>query len=662
MTHQVSRSEGSHADENRYRQLVDAITDYAIYMIDPNGIVTSWNAGAERFKGYSAEEILGRHFSIFYTEEDRATGLPTAALKAADTEGRFEREGWRVRKDGGRFWAHVVIDPIREPSGRLIGYAKITRDLTERRKAEEALKQSEEQFRLLVQGVTDYAIYMIDPEGHVSSWNAGAQRIKGYSPNEIIGEHFSRFYTEEDREAGVPARALRTAEREGRWETEGWRVRKDGSRFWAHIVIDALRSDRGELLGFAKITRDITERREAERALEEAREALTQSQKMDAVGQLTGGVAHDFNNLLTVIVGGLDTIARCKPGETARISRALEMARHASERAASLTSRLLAFSRRQPLQPTPTDLNLLVRNMTELLHRSLGEQVEIEGVLSQRLWMVEVDQNQLETAILNLAVNARDAMPGGGKLTIETANTYLDDSYAETDAEVVPGQYVLVSVSDTGTGIPKEVLQRVFEPFFTTKELGRGTGLGLSMVYGFVKQSGGHVTIYSEPGRGTSVKLYLPRYIGEEVAPAEEALGDCPRASDDEVILAVEDNDQVRAFSVMALNELGYKVLEAQNADEAFALLDGDRRIDLLFTDVVLPGDTGRALAHRAQEVRPGLRILFTTGYARNAIVHHGRLDPGVELLPKPFTFEQLAKHVRDVLDRPPPNRFVAGQ
>jgi PAS domain S-box-containing protein len=662
LTHQVSRSEGSHTEENRYQQLVDAITDYAIYMIDPSGIVTSWNAGAERFKGYSREEILGRHFSIFYTEEDRAAGLPAAALKAAETEGRFEREGWRVRKDGGRFWAHVVIDPIREPSGRLIGYAKITRDLTERRKAEEALKQSEEQFRLLVQGVTDYAIYMLDPRGYVSSWNAGAQRIKGYSPDEIIGEHFSRFYAEEDRQAGVPAQALRIAEREGRWETEGWRVRKDGSRFWAHIVIDALRSDRGKLLGFAKITRDITERREAERALEEAREALSQSQKMDAVGQLTGGVAHDFNNLLTVIVGGLDTIARCNPSETARISRALEMARHASERAASLTSRLLAFSRRQPLQPTPTDLNLLVRNMTELLHRSLGEQIEIEGVLSQRLWMAEVDQNQLETAILNLAVNARDAMPSGGKLTIETANTYLDDSYVETDAEVVPGQYVLVSVSDTGTGISKEVLQRVFEPFFTTKELGRGTGLGLSMVYGFVKQSGGHVTIYSEPGRGTSVKLYLPRYTGEEVAPADEALGECPGASDDEVILVVEDNDQVRAFSVMALNELGYGVLEAGTADEAIPLLAGDPRIDLLFTDVVLPGDTGRALAARALELRPGLKILFTTGYARNAIVHHGRLDPGVELLPKPFTFEQLAKHVRDVLDRPPPNRFVAGE
>jgi PAS domain S-box-containing protein len=653
LTHQFSPAEGSDAEEIRYRQLVDAITDYAIYMLDPNGIVTSWNAAAQRFKGYAAEEVLGRHFSIFYTEEDRAAGLPATALRLAETEGQFEREGWRVRKDGGRFWAHVVIDPIREPSGKLIGYAKITRDLSERRKAEEELRRSEEQFRLLVQGVTDYAIYMLDTEGRVSSWNTGAQRIKGYSPDEIIGEHFSRFYTDEDREAGVPVHGLRTAEREGRWETEGWRVRKDGSRFWAHVVIDALRSDGGELLGYAKITRDITERREAERALEETRAALLQSQKMDAVGQLTGGVAHDFNNLLTVIVGGLDTIARSKPDDTVRIARALDMARHASERAASLTSRLLAFSRRQPLRPAPTDLNLLVRNMTDLLHRSLGEQIEIEGVLSPRLWTVEVDQGQLETAILNLAVNARDAMPGGGKLTIETANTYLDDRYAEADAEVVPGQYVLVSVSDTGTGIPAEVLQRVFEPFFTTKELGRGTGLGLSMVYGFVKQSGGHVTIYSEPGRGTSVKLYLPRHMGEQEAPMQVEPQAWPRASDDEVVLLVEDNDQVRAFSAMALAELGYAVLEARNAEEAFPLLESDRRIDLLFTDVVLPGDTGRVLADRAAELRSGLRILFTTGYARNAIVHHGRLDAGVELLPKPFTFDQLAQRVREVLDKP---------
>jgi PAS domain S-box-containing protein len=311
----------AHEDEGRYRLLVESITDYAIYMLDSDGVVTSWNPGAQRFKGYVADEIVGQHFSVFYTEADRAAGGPAKALAAAAQEGHFEREGWRVRKDGTRFWAHVVIDPIKTDGGALIGFAKITRDLTERREAEAALRQSEQQFRLLVQGVADYAIYMLDRRGNVSSWNLGAERIKGYAPAEIIGQHFSRFYTEEDRTAGLPAEGLATAEREGRWENEGWRLRKDGSRFWAHVVIDCIRDDDGKVVGFAKITHDNTERRDAQRALEEAREALFQSQKMQAVGQLTGGVAHDFNNLLTVIIGGLDTLKRCEPHEAVRRSR-----------------------------------------------------------------------------------------------------------------------------------------------------------------------------------------------------------------------------------------------------------------------------------------------------------------------------------------------------
>jgi PAS domain S-box-containing protein len=488
----------------------------------------------------------------------------------------------------------------------------------------------------------------------VSSWNAGAERIKGYTRDEILGHHFSRFYTEEEREAGVPSKALKQAAAEGRWETEGWRLRKDGSRFWAHVVIDAIRNDAGELIGFAKITRDVTERKNAERELAQAREALFQSQKMEAVGQLTGGVAHDFNNLLTVIIGGLDTIARSKPTDTARIRRALEMSRHAADRAAGLTSRLLAFSRKQPLEPTPSDLNTLVRNMADLLHRTLGEQIELESVLSPRLWTVEIDQNQLESTILNLAVNARDAMSSGGKLTIETQNTFLDESYAATDAEVRPGQYVLIAISDTGTGMSKSTLARAFEPFFTTKEAGRGTGLGLSMVYGFVKQSGGHVTIYSEEGEGTTVKLYFPRHRSSEAMPDEEGNEpEYPSAGENEVVLVVEDNPEVRAFSVMSLSELGYRVLQAADAEGALSILRSDHRVDLLFTDVVLPGRTGRVLADESAIARPGLKVLFTTGYSRNAIVHHGRLDAGVRLLQKPFTFDQLATRVRQVLDEP---------
>ncbi|MFN4140534.1 ATP-binding protein [Aestuariivirga sp.] len=384
-----------------------------------------------------------------------------------------------------------------------------------------------------------------------------------------------------------------------------------------------------------------------------AEDALRQAQKMEAVGQLTGGIAHDFNNLLTVIIGGLDTIKRSTPGDHSRIARATEMALQGAQRAASLTGRLLAFSRRQPLEPKPLELNVLVREMTELLHRTLGEQIELEGVLSPRLWTVEVDQNQLESAILNLAVNARDAMPEGGKLTIETANTALDESYAAIDAEVIPGQYVMISISDTGTGMSMEVLARVLEPFFTTKESGRGTGLGLSMVYGFVKQSGGHVTIYSEENEGTTVKLYFPRYMGDVGAATASAEPVILTSREGEVILVVEDNDDVRAYSTMILSELGYVVIEASEADAALKILRSGRRIDLLFTDVVLPGKSGRVLADAAQELRPDLKILFTTGYSRNAIVHQGRLDPGVQLISKPFTFEQLASRVRDILDQP---------
>lgn len=383
-----------------------------------------------------------------------------------------------------------------------------------------------------------------------------------------------------------------------------------------------------------------------------AEEALRQAQKMEAVGQLTGGVAHDFNNLLTVIIGGLDTIRRSKPGDDARVKRAADMSLQGAQRAAHLTSRLLAFSRRQPLDPRPLDLNIMVRDMTELLHRSLGENIELEGILAPRLWVSEVDQNQLESAIINLAVNARDAMTEGGKLTIETANTTLDEKYAATDAEVIPGQYVMVAVSDTGTGMTPDVLARAFEPFFTTKEVGRGTGLGLSMVYGFVKQSGGHVTIYSEVGEGTTVKLYFPRYQGGTTAREVPTPTPVPSASDEEVVLVVEDNEEVRSYSVMILTELGYGVLEARDAESAIAILESAPRVDLLFTDVVLPGKTGRVLADLARERWPNLPVLYTTGYSRNAIVHHGRLDPGVHLITKPFTFEELGKRVRDLLDK----------
>jgi signal transduction histidine kinase/ActR/RegA family two-component response regulator len=385
----------------------------------------------------------------------------------------------------------------------------------------------------------------------------------------------------------------------------------------------------------------------------ETEEALRQAQKMETLGQLTGGVAHDFNNLLQIVTGNIDLIQRSLPDDNPRLKRAAENAARGAERAAVLTQRLLAFSRRQPLAPKPIDPNRLVTGMSELLHRTLGEMVEVETVLASGLWPVEADPHQLENAMLNLAINARDAMSDGGKLTIETCNTHLDRGYAAQNAGVSPGQYVCICVSDTGAGMDPETAAKAFEPFFTTKEVGKGTGLGLSMVYGFVKQSGGHLKIYSELDEGTTVKIYLPRMHGAGAVAEEEVEAEIPEGGQDETILVCEDDDDVRAYTVEVLRELGYRVLEAHDGPSALRLLERQEgRVDLLFTDVVLPsGMTGAVLADRVREVRPGIKVLFTTGYARNAIVHHGRLDPGVELITKPFSYADLAARVRDMLD-----------
>jgi PAS domain S-box-containing protein len=652
---ETTRTAASVKDTDLFRLLVTAVHDYAIYMLDPSGHIQSWNTGAQRFKGYTAEEVLGRHFSIFYTAEDAAAGVPAFALQTAVTAGRFEAQGWRLRKDGTRFWAHVVIDPIRNEAGNLLGFAKITRDLSEQRALEQSLQRSQQEFSLLVQSVTDYAIYMLDTTGNIVSWNAGAERIKGYKADEILGRHFSIFYTPEARREGMPQRALATALAEDRFEQEAWRVRKDGSRFWAHVVLDPIRSPNGRLLGFAKITRDITERREVQRKLDEAREALFQSQKMDAIGKLTGGVAHDFNNLLTVIIGNLDAIQRHlrEPrSDIERLKHSAENAMKGAKRAESLTQRLLAFSRQQPLEPKPVDVGRLVSGMSDMLRQTLGEQIAVETALAGDLWRVEVDANQLEVAILNLAVNARDAMPQGGKLTIETANVFLDQTYAEGQVEVVPGQYVMIAVTDNGSGMAPDVQAKAFDPFFTTKEVGHGTGLGLSQVYGFVKQSRGHVKIYSERGEGTTVRIYLPRLHSEEGIVDQEQEPNVARGSAIETIVVVEDDDDVRASSTAMFRDLGYTIFEAANGQAALQLIDQHPEIKLLFTDVGLPGGmNGRQLADAARSRRSDLKVLFTSGYARNAIVHDGRLDVGVELLSKPFTQSSLAARVRDILD-----------
>ena len=521
----------------------------------------------------------------------------------------------------------------------------------------EALRASEHQFQLLVQGVKDYAIFMLDPQGRITTWNSGAERIKGYHADDIIGEHFSRFYTEEEQREGVPMRGLLRAATEGRHEAEGWRVRKDGTRFRASVVIDAIHDDAGKLIGFAKVTRDVTERYQAQEMLEQARERLLQWQKMEAIGQLSGGVAHDFNNLLTIVMGNLETAQRhlgaLSGGVASRLKYALDNAMRGAQRAAILTQRLLAFSRQQPLDPKPLDVNKFIAAEVEFLQRSLGETIEVEAVGSAGLWPVEVDDHQLEAALLNLAVNARDAMPNGGKLTIETGNAFLDQDYCSANPEVIPGQYVMIAVSDNGTGMTQNVVERAFEPFFSTKTMGQGTGLGLSQVYGFIKQSKGHIKIYSEAGEGTTVKIYLPRLLQDiDRSDQEEQAAEPVEGAGHETILVVEDDRDVRAYLVELLRDLNYRVLSAHDAVAALGMIEtGDIRIDLLLTDVVLPGMNGRQLAEQAKNRRPDLKVLFTTGYSRNAIVHQGRLDPGVAMIQKPITQDALAARIRDLLD-----------
>jgi len=393
---------------------------------------------------------------------------------------------------------------------------------------------------------------------------------------------------------------------------------------------------------------------------EQAEAQVRQMQKMESIGQLTGGIAHDFNNMLAIVIGSLDLARRrVEDGDMERLARCIANAYEGAERAASLTARLLAFSRQQPLAPLILDVNKLVAGMSELMRRTMGEQYMVETVLAGGLWRTFVDPGQLENAILNLVVNARDAMPGGGHVTIETANAYLDDEYARTRGEVIPGQYVMLSVTDNGEGMTADVIAKAFDPFFTTKAVGRGTGLGLSQIFGFMKQTGGHAAIYSEPSQGTTVKLYLPRNYGEAVDPRSRHMGEIviPTARPGEVILVVEDEQRVRHFSVDALRELGYTVISTSNGAEALRALDEQPEITMLFTDIVMPEMNGRALADAALLARPDLRILFTTGYTRNAVVHNGMLDAGVAFVAKPFSVTQLAIKVREVIDDRGANR-----
>jgi PAS domain S-box-containing protein len=497
-------------------------------------------------------------------------------------------------------------------------------------KRQRDLFESERSFRLLVEGVADYALYMLDPNGFITSWNIGGQRIKGYSPEEIVGQHFSRFYTETDRANGKPARALRTAREHGRYEEDGWRVRKDGTFFWASVVIDPIYED-GELIGFAKITRDITERREAQLKLEQVHKHLAESQKLDALGQLTGGVAHDFNNLLMIISGSLHTLKR-GTGNDPKMQRAVAAIENATKRGAALTGQLLTFARRQSVNPEPISLAERIEAIRQVLDTGVGSSVELAFDLAPDTWPVTVDIAEFETALVNLVINARDAMPAGGTITIFAHNQTTLEGMNASDL-------VAIGVEDTGQGIAPDILGKIFDPFFTTKPVGKGTGLGLSQVHGFAHQAGGTVSVQSELGKGTRVTILLPRQHSDEITSKGDAI---ELGGGSGTVLLVEDNPDVASVSRNLLEQLGYQVHRVTDAEAALREIQR-HEIDLVFSDIVMPGKLdGLGLARHLRETRPDLPVLLATGYSDAAADVRGDFP----ILRKPYEIHQLSRAI----------------
>lgn len=716
---------------SQWRQIVDGATETAIISTDRDGNVTSWNAGAVAIFGWSEQEVLGQSLNRIFLEEDRIARLAREIDDAIVLGRGGGEEGWRLRKDGSRFWAVGELSPIRE-GDKVVGFIKILRDRTAQRQAQDEAREErralevlnragsalalETDLNKLVQVVTDAGVELTSAEFGAFFYNVISKSGESYTLYTLSGaplEAFSKFPMPRNTQIFGPTfrgegivrsdditkdprygkNTPRKGMPEGHLPVKSYLAvpvvsrsgKVIGGLFFGHAKVGVFteRSERGlaglaaeaavaiDNVRLAQAAQDeIRERRRAQENLEQLNttleqqvlerteqlrrneEALRQSQKMEAIGQLTGGVAHDFNNLLQVIIGNIDTLLRNLPNESVRLQRSARNAMTGAQRAAALTQRLLAFSRRQPLDPKSIDVNVLVNGMSEMIHRTLGETIAVETVRGAGLWRIEADPNELEASILNLAVNARDAMPSGGKLTLETGNAHIDESYVLSHREVLPGQYVVIAVTDTGAGMDAETIAQAFEPFFTTKPVGKGTGLGLSQVYGYVKQSGGHVKIYSEIGQGTTVKLYLPRLATEAAETSELSDELFPEAALEETVLVLEDDDDVRSYSAEILRELGYRVLEAHDGQSALRVLDQHARVDILFSDVVLPGGmTGAQVAAQARALRPKLKVLFTTGYARNAIIHHGRLDKGVQLITKPFSFSDLAAKIRDVLD-----------
>jgi PAS domain S-box-containing protein len=624
-----------HSERERLFSAVVESSNDAIITKTLEGVITGWNRAAERLFGFTTAEAVGNRIDLIVPPK-RHFEVREILDRVSRGEAIEHYETVRQHKDGREVHVSLGVSPIRSASGEIIGASKTARDIGESRRTQQALNQEIEERRRIFETSQDL-ILVTDTFGRFVQVSPSSMTIIGYRPEEMIGHSAVDFIHPEDLDSTrEEMRAARRGRQMRNFETRY--VHKDGNAVqltWMGTWSEPVR--RHFFVG-----RDLTEKRAAEAQ-------FRQAQKMDAVGQLTGGIAHDFNNILTVITGTIGILADAVTDDP-QLTAIARMIDEAAERGANLTKHLLAFARRQPLQPREIDVNTLLLETVKLLRPTLGEHIQIDPLLAEDASAALVDPSQLTTAILNLALNARDAMPTGGKLALETNNVYLDESYAAMNSEVAPGNYVMIAVSDTGSGIAAADLDKVFDPFFTTKEVGKGTGLGLSMVFGFAKQSNGHIKIYSEEGHGTTVKLYLPRATGLHTTAAEP-LASSSIEGGHEVVLIVEDDALVRRYVITQIESLGYTTLEASNAAEAMTIINTDATIDLLFTDVIMPGSmNGRQLVDEALKRRPLLKTLFTSGYTENAIVHHGRLDSGVLLLAKPYRKSDLARMIRQAL------------
>jgi len=629
---QAASERDYHAERERLFSAVVESSKDAIITQALDGTITAWNKAAEDLFGYSAAEAVGQPISII-VPPDRRCEVDDILARVGRGEAIDHHETVCLYRDGHIVDVSLSVSPIRSATGEIVGASKIARDITESKRTQSALNREIEERQRIFETSQDL-ILVSDSVGNLIQVSPSVTAILGYRPDEMIGHNAIKFIHQEDLQS--TRHEMRTA-RKGQlmrsFETRY--VHKDGRTVtlnWMGAWSQA--AQRHFFIG-----RDLTEKRAAEAQ-------FRQAQKMESIGQLTGGIAHDFNNILTVITGTIGILGEvvADQPELATVTKLID---EAAERGAQLTKQLLAFARKQPLQPREIDVNGLLLEAAKLLRPTLGEQIEISPKLAADVWPALADPNQLSTAILNLALNARDAMPRGGKLMIETLNISLDHGYVSMNNDVAVGDYVMIAVSDTGSGIPAALLDKVFDPFFTTKEVGKGTGLGLSMVFGFVKQSGGHIKIYSEEGHGTTIRIYLPRSTGTGQSAGEaEPQAEVERGH--ETVLIVEDDTLVRKYVVTQVASLGYTTLEAANAAEALTIIDNGADIDLLFTDVIMPGAmNGRQLVDEALKRRRSLKTLFTSGYTENAIIHHGRLDPGVLLLAKPYRKPELARMIR---------------